>query len=58
MNYRSVTISNSYALGDVDGGDGADEVGRLLGVKEVIGTTYTITITSNYYNSESTLDNG
>ena len=52
----SVTISNSYALGKVDGGDGNDAVGRLLGVKKVVGTTYTITITSNYYNSDSDLD--
>ena len=50
------TIKNSYALGKVDGGDGADEVGRLLGKKG--SGSGTITITSNYYNSESDLDNG
>ena len=59
---RATTIQNSYALGGVDGGDGADEVGRLFGSKEtVIGSgtrNVTIKITSNYYNSDSDLDNG
>ena len=54
---NSVTLQNSYSLGDVDGGEGADEVGRLLG-KKGTGTRFTITITSNYYNSESQFNNG
>ena len=47
----SGTIGNSYSSGSVDGGTGSDTVGRLLGKKG----TGTITITSNYYNSESAL---
>ncbi len=50
----STTISNSYALGTVDGGADGDEVGRLLG-KKGTGSIGTITITSNYYDSGSSL---
>ncbi len=54
--YASVTLGTSYSLGDVNGGEGTDEVGRLLGKK---GTgTGALTIASNYYNSESQLNNG
>ena len=49
------TIQNSYSLGDVNGDGGNDTVGRLLGKKETGTGTETITVTSNYYNSGSTL---
>ncbi len=49
-------IQNSYSLGNVDGDEGTDEVGVLLGKKGA--GTGTITITSNYYNSNSQLNNG
>ncbi len=48
----SGTIQNNYSLSVVNGGDGDDRVGSLIGNTR----DDTITITGNYYNSDSELN--